>query len=161
MTAIPEGVMGPSEDGWLPPPTGPSPEAGSEEPQVKVTQAEVSMLVDKIVEGIRKIEDGIAVALKEEGLKANEGELWGYSILIGWAIKKYAMKSDTILLGTAALAIIAAWTVKITVIAKKRSEEGRPLFKKKEPPAPERVPIPPAEEAAFRIIDKQAEGTAT
>jgi hypothetical protein len=154
VTAIPEGVMGPSEDGWLPPPTGPSPEAGSEEPQVKVTQAEVGMLVDKIVEGIRKIEDGIAVALKEEGLRANEGELWGYSILIGWAIKKYAMKSDTILLGTAALAIIAAWIVKITLIAQKRAKPKVPAQAARQPPPPEAI-------AAFEVIDKQAEGTAT
>jgi hypothetical protein len=152
MTAIPEGVMGPSEDGWLPPPTGPSPEAGSEEPQVKVTQAEINTVVDKIVEGIGRIEDSLALALKEDGLKANPGELWGWALIIGYFIKKYAKSSDTIMLGAGALAILASWAFKVPIIVKH--------FSKPKPPAPERVPIPPAEEAAFRIIDKQAEGTA-
>ncbi len=156
--AIPAGAMGTDDEGWLPPPTGPSPEAGSEEQPVKVSPAEVSMLVDKIVEGIRAIENGIASALKEDGLKATDGELWGYSILIGWAIKKYAMKAEMLMLGTAALAIIAAWTVKLSLIAAKRrkappktTQEQMKDFVKSQPP--EQV-------GEFIKVQTGAEGTA-
>ncbi len=159
MSAIPEGVVGPgSDDGWLPPPTGPSPEAGSEEQPVKVSPAEVSMLVDKIVEGIRAIENGIASALKEDGLKATEGELWGYSILIGWAIKKYAMKADMVMLGTAALAIIAAWAVKVSIIAAKRKKQAPKTTQQQMEDFVNKQP--PEQVAEFAKVQEGADGTA-
>jgi hypothetical protein len=153
MTAIPEGVMGPSEDGWLPPPTGPSPEAGSEEPQVKVTQAEMNATVDRLLIGVRKLLDGLAAALNEEEFKAQEAELWAYGELIQVAIKKFKLQNESVIFLTCGLVLLGVWASRLIKIAQKRMKPKPPVQAARQPPPPEAI-------AAFEVIDKQAEGTA-
>jgi hypothetical protein len=167
MTAIPPGVMADADEGWLPPPTGPTTEAGTEEQQVKVSPAEVSALVDKIVEAIGKLEDTAAKVFKEEALGSNPGELYGWSLVIGYFIKKYAMKSDMILVGTGMLMIIGSWAMKLTTIANKRREEGKPLFGAKPRPKTTQQQMeefvakqPPEQVGEFTKVHEGTEGTA-
>ena len=166
--AIPAGVTGEDSDGWLEPPTGPAPEAGEETQQVKVTPAEINDLVDKIVEAIAQLEKTAADIIHEPGLNITPGERFGYTILIGYAIKKYWKASpEILLLGAAALAIIGAWTTKLVIIAQKRAREGKPLFGKRPPPPPSPRSEPqiaqfvPITEEAEQRVQKETYGSGT
>ena len=101
----------PQEEVWLAPPIGGDPKHETKEE--KVDPAVLNDVVDKITDGIGKLWHIVAEWTHDSVWEHSQADLWGYSVIVGYVIKK-AKNWELVLLGMAVMSILAVETMKMT-----------------------------------------------
>jgi hypothetical protein len=113
-------------DDWIAPPVGG--EAKRYDPKSEpLDPREMDMVVDRITTGIRQIWHAAAVWMNDPVWEHSEQEMWGYSVVVGVLVKKFAKNSEYILLAVGIMAILVVETMKFMDYAKRHRKVSGPV----------------------------------